>query len=205
MAEIDPNEAPLFDVDEIAEGDVEGDDSRGGLTLEGVEIPFDILEHGNGRLPDSALERIGIGGHRLHRAAAAAFGQFRQAAQGAGIDLTLTDSYRDYDEQVDLKRRKPSLSATPGKSVHGWGFAVDVAVGTPPKGFGQTVYAGSRPTVPDSAGTSGGRRTSRGTGCTAAPVGEAHGGEGRIRDGGARRRREWRSGAPAPAVPADHR
>ena len=91
-----------------------------------MEIPFDILEFGNGRLPDSALERIGIGGHRLHRAAAAAFARFREAAQGAGIDLTLTDSYRDFDEQVDLKRRKPTLSATPGKSVHGWGFAVDV-------------------------------------------------------------------------------
>ena len=141
MAEIDPNEPPLFDVHEIAEGDVEGDESKGGLTLEGVEIPFDILEHGNGRLPDSALERIGIGGHRLHRAAAAAFAQFREAAGAAGIDLTLTDSYRDFDEQVDLKRRKPGLSATPGKSVHGWGFAVDVAVGMPPKGFGQTVYS----------------------------------------------------------------
>ena len=141
MAEIDPNEAPLFDVDEIAEGDVEGDDSRGGLTLEGVEIPFDILEHGNGRLPDSALESIGIGRHRLHRDAAAAFARFREAAQGAGIDLTLTDSYRPFDEQVDLKRRKPKLSATPGKSVHGWGFAVDVSVGMPPKGFGESVYS----------------------------------------------------------------
>jgi hypothetical protein len=141
MAEIDPNEPPLFDVDEIAEGDVEGDESKGGLTLEGVKIPFDILEHGNGRLPDSALERIGIGGHRLHRDAAAAFARFREAARGAGIDLTLTDSYRDFDEQVDLKRRKPGLSATPGKSVHGWGFAVDVSVGMPPKGFGQSVYS----------------------------------------------------------------
>ena len=140
MGAIDPNEPPLFDIDAIDEVDVEGDESKGGLTLEGVEIPFDLLEHGNGRLPDSALERIGIGGHRLHRSAAAAFARFREAAAGAGIDLTLTDSYRTFDQQVDLKKRKPGLSATPGKSVHGWGFAVDVSIGMPPKAFGQSVY-----------------------------------------------------------------
>ncbi len=140
MGAIDPNEPPLFDIDAIDEVDVEGDESKGGLTLEGVEIPFDLLEHGNGRLPDGALERIGIGGHRLHRSAAAAFARFREMAAGAGIDLTLTDSYRSFDQQVDLKKRKPGLSATPGKSVHGWGFAVDVSIGMPPKAFGQSVY-----------------------------------------------------------------
>ena len=141
MDEIDPTEPPIFEVDDTDESDVEGDESRGGLTLEGVEIPFDLLQYGNGRLPENTLVEIGIGRHRLHHSAAAAFANFRAAATAAGIDLTLTDSYRSFDEQVDLKRRKPSLSATPGKSVHGWGFAVDVAIGTPPKGFGATVYS----------------------------------------------------------------
>ena len=140
MADIDPNEPPLFELEERPEPDVEGDDSKGGLVLEGVDIPFELLEFGNGRLPDSALDRIGIGGHRLHRSAAAAFNRWRDAARGAGIDLTLTDSYRNFDQQVDLKRRKPTLSATPGKSVHGWGFAVDLSIGMPPKPFGQSVY-----------------------------------------------------------------
>jgi hypothetical protein len=140
MVDIDPDEPPLFDLEERPEPDVEGDDSKGGLVLEGVDIPFELLEFGNGRLPDHALDRIGIGGHRLHRAAAAAFGRWRDAARGAGIDLTLTDSYRNFDQQVDLKRRKPTLSATPGKSVHGWGFAVDLSIGMPPKPFGQSVY-----------------------------------------------------------------
>jgi peptidoglycan hydrolase-like protein with peptidoglycan-binding domain len=139
MDVIDPNEPTLFDIDEMAETDVDGDTSKGGLTLEGVEIPFDILEFGNGKLPDSALAKIGIGGHRLHASAAEAFKRLREAAAGAGIDLTLTDSYRTFDQQVDLKKRKPSLSATPGKSVHGWGFAVDVSVGMPPKSFGMSV------------------------------------------------------------------
>ena len=138
--DIDPHEPPIFDFEDQDEPDVEGDDSKGGLVLEGVEIPFELLEFGNGRLPESALEKIGIGGHRLHRSAAAAFNRWRELARGAGIDLTLTDSYRNFDQQVDLKRRKPSLSATPGKSVHGWGFAVDISIGMPPKPFGQTVY-----------------------------------------------------------------
>jgi len=137
--DIDPNEPPLFDIEERAEPDVEGDDSKGGLVLEGVDIPFELLEHGNGRLPQSSLEKIGIGGHRLYKNAATAWAHWRAAAQGAGIDLTLTDSYRTFDEQVDLKKRKPTLSATPGKSVHGWGHAVDVSIGMPPKPFGNTV------------------------------------------------------------------
>jgi len=137
--DIDPNEPPLFDIDERAEGDVEGDDSKGGLVLEGVDIPFELLEHGNGRLPEGALQKIGIGGHRLYKDAAAAWASWRAAAQAAGIDLTLTDSYRNFDQQVDLKKRKPTLSATPGKSVHGWGHAVDVSIGMPPKPFGQSV------------------------------------------------------------------
>jgi hypothetical protein len=42
MADIDPNEPPLFDLEDIFEPDVEGDDSRGGLVLEGVNIPFEL-------------------------------------------------------------------------------------------------------------------------------------------------------------------
>ncbi len=55
------------------------------------------------------------------------------AAAEAGVDIGVTDSYRDYDEQVDLVRRKGlysqgGLAATPGKSNHGWGMALDVDV-----------------------------------------------------------------------------
>jgi len=37
----------------------------------------------------------------------------------------LTDVYRPYSLQVDVKRRKPNLAATPGTSNHGWGAAID--------------------------------------------------------------------------------
>jgi D-alanyl-D-alanine carboxypeptidase/Putative peptidoglycan binding domain len=138
---IDQNEPPLFDIDETHEPDTgdEGDSRGGSLTLEGVQIPFDILEFGNGQLPDSVLQPIGVARHRLHASAAAAFGQLRSLAAAAGIDLTCTDSYRTLEQQKQLKQAKPNWSATPGKSVHGWGFAVDVSIGTPPKSFGASV------------------------------------------------------------------
>ena len=149
MSLIDADEPPLFDIGTTHEPDDDtGGDKGGADKPEGVTIPFDILEFGNGLLPDSALEKIGIGGHRLHRTAAAAFAQWRALAAGAGIDLTCTDSYRTLAQQKQLKQIKPTLSATPGRSVHGWGFAVDVSIGTPPKGFGQTVLAWLKQTGP---------------------------------------------------------
>jgi hypothetical protein len=137
----DDDEQPLFSLEGTDEPDESGEfvDRGGPLRLEGVEIPFEILEFGNGLLPDTMLQRIGVGSHRLHASAAAAFALLREQAAGAGIDLTCTDSYRTLAQQEELKLRKPTLSATPGRSVHGWGFAVDVSVGSPPKPFGMKV------------------------------------------------------------------
>lgn len=140
MSTIDFDEAPLFDLGATHEPDTEPEGGRGSSSKpEGVELPFDILEFGNGLLPDSALESIGIGGHRLHQTAAQGFRRWRDVAVGAGIDLTCTDSYRTLDQQKRLKELKPQWSATPGRSVHGWGFAIDVSIGTPPKSFGPSV------------------------------------------------------------------
>jgi hypothetical protein len=133
------DEPPLFSFDDAHEPDGPAEDERG-TTLEGVDIPTELLEHGNGRVPESMLVKLGLAGHRLHPSAADAFAKWRAAAQAAGINLTLTDSYRTLSQQEDLKKRKPTLSATPGRSVHGWGFAVDLAVEWPPKPFGNTVY-----------------------------------------------------------------
>ena len=135
--EIDPDEPPIFDLEERDE--IDPGTPRGELVLEGVRIPSDVVAYGNGKLPPSALQEIGIYRHRLHPSAAAAFADLRAAAQAAGIELSCTDSYRSIEEQIDLKNRKPNLSATPGKSVHGWGFAVDLSIGLPPKAFGNSV------------------------------------------------------------------
>jgi D-alanyl-D-alanine carboxypeptidase len=98
-----------------------------------LPVPADLAAYGNGRVPGSALTPIGQGGHRLFAPAAASWQNVVAAARADGIELRITDSYRSYDEQVDLADRKGlyqngGLAAVPGTSVHGWGMAVDADV-----------------------------------------------------------------------------
>lgn len=96
-----------------------------------MPVPEELAVSGNGQLPATSLESIGQGGHRLWGPAAAAWRGAVEAAARDGIDLKVTDSYRSYDEQVDLVQRKGlyadgGYGAVPGTSNHGWGLAVDV-------------------------------------------------------------------------------
>ena len=96
-----------------------------------VTPPAELQAYGNGRIPAGALSEIGDGGHRLWGPAAAAFKQMRADAAAAGVSFGVTDSYRSYDQQVDLARRKGlysqgGLAATPGTSNHGWGLSLDL-------------------------------------------------------------------------------
>lgn len=91
---------------------------------------------GNGRIPAEALTPIGRGSHRLSAPAAAAFRDLEAAASRDGISFRVTDSYRSYDEQVDLARRKGlysqgGLAALPGTSDHGLGLSVDLGLDGP--------------------------------------------------------------------------
>lgn len=81
----------------------------------------------NGLIPPSALCSIGIGGHALRCDAAQAFLLMSHGfAQRFGNGLCVTDSYRTFNQQVDLYRRKPALAAVPGTSNHGWALALDM-------------------------------------------------------------------------------
>ena len=96
-----------------------------------LDPPAELVAFGNGRIPPSALSEIGVGSHALHAPAATAFRRMSVAAKAAGIEIGVTDSYRSYDSQVDLARRKGlysegGLAATPGRSNHGWGLALDL-------------------------------------------------------------------------------
>lgn len=96
-----------------------------------LEPPAELVAYGNGRIPKEALAEIGHGSHRLHAPAAKAFRQMEAAARADGITIGVTDSYRSYDAQVDLAKRKGlysrgGLAATPGSSNHGWGLALDL-------------------------------------------------------------------------------
>lgn len=101
-----------------------------------IDVPAELAVHGNGQIPLDRLDLIGQGGHRLWGPAAAAWRSAVDAAAADGIELRITDSYRTYDEQVDLARRKGLYSeggwaAVPGTSNHGWGLAVDADVTDP--------------------------------------------------------------------------
>jgi D-alanyl-D-alanine carboxypeptidase len=101
------------------------------LTKDGV--PADLVHYGNGKIPANALESIGRGGHRLWSPAADAFKAMTAAARQDGVTIGVTDSYRSYDQQVELAARKGiygqgGWAAVPGRSNHGWGMALDVDV-----------------------------------------------------------------------------
>jgi D-alanyl-D-alanine carboxypeptidase len=86
----------------------------------------------NGRVPAHVLTPIsGSGDHRLAGPAAPAFEKMAAAAARDGVSFGVNDSYRSFDSQVELARRKGlysqgGLAATPGTSQHGWGLAVDL-------------------------------------------------------------------------------
>ncbi len=102
-----------------------------------LPIPAAVAGFGNGQVPRSALTPLSTQpGHKLYAPAAASWNSLVATARSEGIDLKITDSYRDYDEQVDLARRKGlyaegGLAARPGTSIHGWGMAVDANVNDP--------------------------------------------------------------------------
>ncbi|MGZ4679236.1 MAG: M15 family metallopeptidase [Ilumatobacteraceae bacterium] len=98
-----------------------------------TQVPDVLRAYGNGRIPRELLTLIGIGQHRLWGPAAEAFKSMRAAAATDGVNISVTDSYRTYDQQVTLASEKGltqngGWAAVPGTSEHGWGLAVDVDV-----------------------------------------------------------------------------
>ena len=91
----------------------------------------DTSVYANGEIPISALCPLwGTAGQYLRADAAYAFNRLSQAyAQDFGEPICVTDSYRDYETQVRLRREKPTLAAVPGTSNHGWGTATDLCGG----------------------------------------------------------------------------
>lgn len=92
---------------------------------------IDLSGYPNGNIPVDALCPIwGTKNQRLRADAAYAFNQMSQKyAEEFGRPICVTDSYRTYEEQVSLKKRKPHLAAAPGTSNHGWGRALDLCAG----------------------------------------------------------------------------
>jgi zinc D-Ala-D-Ala carboxypeptidase len=85
----------------------------------------------NGRLPASALCPLyAAPGESLTRNSSMAFNAMSIAYQRqSGSALCVTDGYRPYAEQVAVRLQSPNMTATPGKSQHGLGLAVDLCGG----------------------------------------------------------------------------
>lgn len=85
----------------------------------------------NGQIPPSALcPLLGAPGESLRPDAAAAFNSMSKAYQrDTGHLLCVTDSYRSYAEQVVTKQQRGGWAATPGRSNHGLGKALDLCGG----------------------------------------------------------------------------
>jgi zinc D-Ala-D-Ala carboxypeptidase len=100
-------------------------------TLNSKGIPTDLAAYGNGKIPPTALGEVGSTGHKLWSPAAESLNKMIADAKKDGVTIGITDSYRSYDEQVDVARRKGlysqgGLAAKPGTSEHGWGMATDL-------------------------------------------------------------------------------
>lgn len=84
----------------------------------------------NGYIPTSALKYTS--GGLLRADAADAFDLMAAAFRRQfGKNLTMSEGYRDYATQVEMKaywtrQGKPGNAAAPGGSIHGWALAVDI-------------------------------------------------------------------------------
>lgn len=85
----------------------------------------------NGNIPINALKGVSFArGAVLYSPAAAALEQMNVAyRQAFGTNISITDSYRSMQGQINVKRTKGGMAATPGTSVHGWGKALDLGGG----------------------------------------------------------------------------
>jgi D-alanyl-D-alanine carboxypeptidase len=91
------------------------------------------IKDANGTLDPNTLVRIGTQKDGrpalLKKEAAESYLAMVAAAKANGITWVINDSYRTYQQQIDIRRSVGvSLSATPGKSNHGCGLAVDLGV-----------------------------------------------------------------------------
>ncbi|WP_225753701.1 M15 family metallopeptidase [Actinotalea sp. Marseille-Q4924] len=81
----------------------------------------------NGQIPSSDLCTLWDPEHSLRGDAAVALSELNLNFRAAfDRDLCMTDSYRPLSVQRRIAVTKPGLAATPGRSNHGWGLAIDL-------------------------------------------------------------------------------
>jgi len=126
---------------------------RTGVTLSSEPSILDSLERvaaaapvseglSNGRLPASALCPIAwVPGEALACDAAADLARLNAAFRAhTGLDIPISDSYRDLAGQWTALARHGHLAAVPGTSQHGWGKAIDLNGRALPGGYAGEAY-----------------------------------------------------------------
>ncbi len=106
----------------------------------GTACSNDERSYPNGMLPAAALCPLWKApGESLRPRAAAAFNSLSALyAKQTGQPLCVTDSYRSLGEQVAVKASRGRWAATPGRSPHGLGIALDLCGGI--GSFGTPAY-----------------------------------------------------------------
>ncbi|QCB94170.1 M15 family metallopeptidase [Cellulomonas shaoxiangyii] len=81
----------------------------------------------NGQLSTDDLCELWDGRTQIRADAAVALAELNTAYVARfGTDICLTSGYRTLAQQKSVKAQKGGLAATPGKSNHGWGLALDL-------------------------------------------------------------------------------
>ena len=133
------------------------------------------ITSGNGQLTRASCGHW-QSGHRRQPEAALSLTALNDAFRAKfGRDICLTDSYRTYGSQQRVAWTKPGLAAVPGRSMHGWGLAIDLCGGSygssdvwnwlkangPVYGWDNPAWARPGGRVPTSRGTGSTRAASR--------------------------------------------
>ncbi len=80
----------------------------------------------NGALPASSLCLLFDGQTQMRSDAAVRLAELNEAyVSKFGADMCLSSGYRTLAQQRSVKATRGGLAATPGKSNHGWGLAID--------------------------------------------------------------------------------
>ena len=106
------------------------------------------LEYPNGAIPVAGLcPLLSDPAESLRPGAAAAFNAMSIAYErDTGSPICITDSYRSYAEQVSVKADRGKWAATPGRSEHGYGRAVDLCGGI--QSFGSPAHLWMKQNAP---------------------------------------------------------
>lgn len=104
--------------------------------------------HDNGKIPLNEMSEIPWAkGEYVRKDSLGSFVALnKKFKKKFGHDLGVTDSYRSYDEQVETKKNKGDMAATPGTSKHGWGLALDLGTGI--NNFGTPEYEWMKDNAP---------------------------------------------------------